>query len=131
METDVIKAVAEARYHVDPVSAREYDETCPCDMTDLRWPTLSRECNCRAKETHFCKDFVVPGRVPDVTLEKVFEAATNQGVHHIVIDYDNDTVYVDLVPDGCAGDEDDLPNGFAPTLLLALCDALLASTKAS
>ncbi|KKN75614.1 hypothetical protein LCGC14_0378520 [marine sediment metagenome] len=25
-------------YHVDPVSAQECDETCPCDMTNIRYP---------------------------------------------------------------------------------------------
>lgn len=84
MPSNLETQVAEAKYHVDPVSLRECDETCPCDMTNLRWPVLSRECpcleswtrceHCNAMGVHWkselCECCHGSGRIPDVTLMK-------------------------------------------------------------
>ncbi len=82
---DLQKQAAEMPYHVDPISPRECDETCPCDMTNLRWLLLWRPCpdleselgGWASLEQHKlldegnCKTCNSLGRVPDVTLIKV------------------------------------------------------------
>ena len=135
VKTDVVKLVAEAACpecygggYQDEEMGGEVGyikwDCQPCDATGLRWPTLSRECDCRRKETHFCKDFVVPGRIPDVTLEKVFEIFQTNHISFRMVYLNqmagSDGVETVLVVNH---DETDLPP------LEAACSALLATVE--
>lgn len=91
----------------------------PCDATGLRWPTLSRECGCGPYEHYYRKGkdpvCTKPGRVPDVTTDKVLD---------IVKEYD---VGFSFFNGEWLCDVDATPvwHGEGPTPLLAACAALL------
>ncbi len=133
---NVIKAVVnfpcECICHVGEQSICD----CHCQGTKRQWPILSDKCKyCVGKGTRQTKGQFSGARIPcwdctdgyvtDVTLEKIIEIITKEGVHHYDIDYDNDRVYITLVPEGKSADEDDLPYGIGDTLLEAFCKALL------
>lgn len=83
--TNLVRAVAEAKCQTcdgEPHGYRPLLDCSDCDMTGLRWPTLSRvpEWRCSGGTT-ICKNSAPNGyclghqgdRVPDVDLEKVLE----------------------------------------------------------
>ncbi len=94
-QIDVIKAVSEAKcpnrkdvpvgWVCKWAASHELEYDCPvCQGSGLRWPSLSRECLCDW-QLLCCHG---SSRVPDVSLEKVLDAAWAEGpkklVHAIV-----------------------------------------------
>ena len=75
-ERPVIDRVAEAkcpivvfRHWSDGSMTMDHGPDCSCQGIGLRWPSLSRECNCLELCQSFAED--KHGRIQDVTLEGV------------------------------------------------------------
>lgn len=136
---DVVKQVAEAKClecDGEPHGYRPLLDCAECDLTGLRWPTLSRrKCYWAAQngECPIChKEHVDNIRVPDVTLEKVCGVIFDAGFQLSLCRMDDGQIRADLY-----GHRDgnllmfDEYRMYADTPLEAACAALIQSVAKS